>query len=123
MNKDKIEEVLKQVLVLNERFEEEYAEIDEDELEDVFSYSEAKQLPSYTIKMEESYGGEGQGDDYWFVLSITESAILGEDLKDSIYIRFNGWYSSYNGTEWDGGFSIVYPKPVEKIEWTTTPPK
>lgn len=57
----------------------------------------------------DEYGGEGQGDDYWTVFKIQDR-----------YFRKNGWYDSYNGSEWDGALEEVFPKEVKKIEWSNT---
>lgn len=50
----------------------------------------------------ESFGGEGQGDDKWFVVKI------GDQL-----FRKSGYYASHYGTDWDGAFEEVHP--VEKV--------
>lgn len=57
-----------------------------------------------TITCIETYGGEGQGEDYWAVVSI-------EQEGDTIYVRRNGWYASYHGREWNDYEQV---KPVEK---------
>lgn len=47
------------------------------------------------------FGGEGQGDEAWFVLGIGDQMF-----------RKDGWYISHEGTTWDGDFTEV--KPVER---------
>lgn len=43
----------------------------------------------------EQYGGEGQGDNWYSV----------KHFKDhDVYIRTDGFYSSYNGTDFDYGY-------------------
>lgn len=50
------------------------------------------------------YGGEGQGDTWYSV----------KYFKDhDVYIRTDGFYSSYNGTDFDEGFGREV-KPAEK---------
>lgn len=36
------------------------------------------------------------------------------------FFRMNGYYSSYNGIEWDGDFQEVFPHPETKIVYKTT---
>lgn len=52
----------------------------------------------------DSYGGEGQGDTYYSVYKFTDNS-SGEE----VYLKFNGWYASYNGAEYTD-LSIVRPK-------------
>ena len=55
------------------------------------------------IKVVDEYGGEGQGDEYWVVYHFVEH---------DIYIRVDGWYSSYEGSEFeDYGYEV---RPTEK---------
>lgn len=51
----------------------------------------------------DNYGGEGQGDERWIVFKV------GDQL-----FRLNGYYSSYDGSTWDGGVEEVeaYEKTV-----------
>lgn len=55
----------------------------------------------------EDFGGEGQGDQYWFVFQVEA-----EDGSTRIFRR-NGWYASYSGGDYDG--PTVEVKPVEKV--------
>lgn len=48
-----------------------------------------------TEKCVAHYGGEDQGSDYWTVWQFNH-----ED-GDKTLIRVNGWYQSYNGTEYN----------------------
>lgn len=52
----------------------------------------------------DSYGGEGEGDQYWSVYQFTDKT-TGEE----VYIKFDGWYQSYNGAEYENCF-VVQPK-------------
>ena len=57
-----------------------------------------------SFKNVDSYGGEGQGEDYWSVYKFT--------LDNEIcWVKFNGWYSSYSGSEYSN-FFFVEPKEV-----------
>ena len=59
---------------------------------------------------EDQHGGEGQGEDYWIVFSVTNLV----DKKDVTYYKVPGWYQSYHGSEleWDNLFEV---KSVEKV--------
>ena len=50
----------------------------------------------------ESFGGEGQGDELWFVFKV-----YGEDGTTRLFRR-NGWYQSFHGGEYDGPTDEVY---------------
>jgi hypothetical protein len=54
----------------------------------------------------DSYGGEGQGDDYWVVFQAGDQ-----------YFRVNGYYASYDGGELDGEVEEVEPHEVTVTEW------
>lgn len=72
-----------------------------------------KQVKGFYIKMEEQFGGEDQGSDFWFVLSLTNKTD-----KSVTYIRFNGWYASYEGHNFDDtNFKIVEPEMVQVRKW------
>ncbi|MEV6638072.1 hypothetical protein AB0M54_45855 [Actinoplanes sp. NPDC051470] len=49
-------------------------------------------------------GGEDGGADAELIFKVTP------DLGGVRYFRKSGWYSSYNGTDWDGQFTEVQPK-------------
>lgn len=54
----------------------------------------------------DSYGGEGQGDDLWFVIKIGDQ-----------HFQMSGYYSSNCGGTWDDGFEEVIPEIVPKTVW------
>ena len=54
---------------------------------------------------EANYGGEGAGDAYWSVYSFTRG-------DEKIYVKFSGWYASYNGAEFTEWFFV---EPKEKV--------
>lgn len=56
-----------------------------------------------TAKVEAQYGGEGQGDQFWLVISITD----GETTR---YFRRDGWYASYDGGYLDTDTFEVKPQ-------------
>jgi hypothetical protein len=59
------------------------------------------------VSLQESYGGEGKGDEYWYVFKI-KHPVHGEG-----FIRYVGYYDSWNGTEWEGTPARMV-KPVQK---------
>lgn len=62
-----------------------------------------KKLGLDNLKLVDSYGGEGKGEDYYFVL---------HHKPTDEYIKFEGWYTSYDGC----GIDKVYiVKPVERL--------
>ena len=54
----------------------------------------------------DQYGGEGQGDTWYSIKYFPEH---------DVYIRVNGWYQSYNGTEFYNGWECCEEvKPKQK---------
>jgi len=55
----------------------------------------------------DQYGGEGQGDTWYSIKHFP---------NDNIYIRIDGYYQSYDGVSFDGGYDecCTQVKPVEK---------
>jgi len=60
-------------------------------------------LDNFTAELVAEYGGEGQGDQYWVVISLS-------DGKTTRYFRKDGWYASYSGGELDGDTYEVTPQ-------------
>jgi hypothetical protein len=63
---------------------------------------------SYELGLEvqyvDSFGGEGECEDYWSVYSFTKNG-------ETVYVKFDGSYASYDGSEYDEWF-FVEPKRV-----------
>lgn len=59
------------------------------------------------IFFEKSFGGEGQGDEYWFVIRVEN------DGDPDRYFRMDGWYASHEGGYYDGNLTEV--KVVERV--------
>ena len=58
-------------------------------------------------------GGEGQGDSIW-----TVSRILDKKTGEVFFIRFDGHYESWNGSDWSNNdWTIVKPQEVKVIQW------
>jgi hypothetical protein len=60
----------------------------------------------------ESHGGEGEGDDYWAVFSLTNAS------GETTYWKIPGWYQSYQGGtyEYDEVFQVE-PEQVMVRQW------
>lgn len=84
-----------------------YTADDEGSLWELFMYDEVGNVPSPfgVISYEKSYGGEGQGEDYWVVVKVTA-----EDGTERFF-RMDGWYQSHSGGELDGEPYEVKPTP------------
>lgn len=65
-----------------------------------------KQLAEAKINFElvDCYGGEDQGSDFWSVYSFT-------DGMQAVFIKFDGWYASYDGSTYEKFYEV---QPVEK---------
>lgn len=56
-----------------------------------------------------NHGGEGEGEDFWSVYKFT-------DGTDEVYVQFDGWYQSYNGSEFNE-FFFVKPQEVSVVQY------
>lgn len=57
-----------------------------------------------TVELVDSYGGEDCGREYWSVYSFTDGLQV-------VYVKFDGWYASYHGSEYEEWY-FVKPKEV-----------
>lgn len=64
-------------------------------------------VDGYTFAFQEDFGGEGQGDDYWVVFSVTK-----EDYSE--FYKVPGWYASHHGGELEVENTYAV-QPVEKV--------
>lgn len=48
-------------------------------------------LPSGDLELVEQFGGEGEGDDYWFVFKV-----------EGQFFKVEGFHSSWEGVNWEG---------------------
>lgn len=59
-------------------------------------------------KMVEQFGGEGDGDNYYAVYHF---------IDHDVYIRFQGWYASHHGSEYEEMFEVTpYDELVRKYK-------
>lgn len=54
------------------------------------------QLP-FEFRGVDSYGGEGQGTDYWTVIQVR---LPGDDSETAL-VKLEGWYASYEGADYN----------------------
>lgn len=47
----------------------------------------------------DSYGGEGMGEEYWVTY-------IFENEQEKVFVKFDGWYQSYNGSEYTEWFFV-----------------
>lgn len=59
----------------------------------------------FDIELLEEFGGEGEGNVYYYVFKIID-----KQTDETVYIKFDGFYDSWNGTEWETDCFFVYPK-------------
>ena len=69
----------------------------------------ALQEAGITTECVDAYGGEGKGEDYWAVYKFSKG-------DEAVYVKFDGWYASYNGSEFDEWF-FVKPKQVQVVQF------
>ena len=65
------------------------------------------------VSIAESFGGEGQGDQYYLVFRVELAPVDENGFRDVKYFRVDGYYSSYAGGEYDGPLYEV--QPVERL--------
>lgn len=76
---------------------------DEDDYYDgAADFSKACRELNINYKHEDSFGGEGMGEAYWSVYSFFRG-------EEKVYVKFKGWYQSYNGADYEDWF-FVEPK-------------
>ena len=76
---------------------------------EVLEFTEACRSELINYEHKDNHGGEGEGDQYWSVYSFTNGT-------DVVYVKFNGWYASYSGSEFTEWF-FVEPKKVEVVQY------
>ncbi len=104
--KSKLESIISDWDVANLFFCEDF-----DPRSDDFDDDAREVISQYTIRVEDMFGGEGCGDNYWVVYKF--EPVNGDP---AFYIKFDGWYQSYNGSEYDDWF-YVEPKEVTVTQY------
>lgn len=68
---------------------------------DDIKYGSEGEIPGLGyVKLVDEYGGEGQGDEYWVVFSVSDGGV-------TRLFRMDGYYASYYGSEFDGDLKEV----------------
>jgi len=70
-----------------------------------FKFRNKLETAAVSLAHEDSYGGEGQGEDFWSVYSFSNG-------DRTVYVKFDGWYRSYSGAYLDSWFFV---EPKEKV--------
>ncbi len=109
--KDKIKNITKNeaIELFKKEFEGNLPYYSEDEIQ----YRDFEN-DNYVVESEvDYYGGEGQGEDYWKI-----SRILDKKTGEVFFIKFEGFYNSWDGIDWSGNdWNIVEPVEVKVIQW------
>lgn len=72
-------------------------EISKYDHEDAVKFKQALIDNKVTVEHLDNFGGEGCGDDYYSVYSFTKQ-------DETLVVKFQGWYQSYNGSEFTEWF-------------------
>lgn len=108
---NKVQELLNEVDsdIINEFFHSEIADNITWDSDEVANFR--KRASDAGIKFEhvDNYGGEGMGEQYWSVYSFNNAT-------EVVYVKFDGCYASYVGSEFDEWF-FVEPKEVSVTQF------
>lgn len=83
------------------QFDDEFSKWDSEE---VILFKTAFQKSGIEYAIEDNYGGEDCGTEYWSVYKFYKG-------NEVVYVKFNGWYQSYNGSEYEEWY---FAKPIPK---------
>lgn len=95
--------------VFNNQVEEDGDEFSFDTLSDYLYKSVVLESLGWELTMLDNYGGEGQGEQYWYVVKVSDGTTVR-------HIKVDGWYQSYAGGGYDEWFE-VFPKEKVITEW------
>lgn len=69
------------------------------------------------VRLVDNFGGEGKGNDFWVVLSVEKDGVVR-------YVKNDGWYSSYEGRNFDKADGVeVFPYKQITTSWATNESK
>jgi len=112
MNKEELEKLIVATMLGNGIQDDREALFDGDDMDEYLIGTTG----SHIFKEEDSHGGyEGGGEEAWNVYSVREENSEDSD-ENKTFFRVEGYYNSWEGTEWGGDFKIVTPyiEPVRK---------
>ena len=95
--------------IRNELFESEFPFLEHNYGDEHKKFINDLHKLNYDLTHVDSFGGEGEGDSYWSIFKFTHK-------KEEVYVKFNGFYQSYNGAEFDGWY-FVEPAEVTVTQW------
>lgn len=106
MLKDKVLALLSEADsdIIREFFHGELDEVTRWDSEEMTEFRKALSDADIRFEFVDRYGGEDQGSDYWSVYSFNDS-------NEVVFIQFQGWYASYDGSTFDEFYQV---QPVEK---------
>ena len=91
---------------MDDEYSSRYPDADHD------GFLDALKVNNITFKHVTNFGGEEQGKDYWSVYEFT-------DGTSSVFVKFDGWYASYSGSEYEE-FYFVEPVSTQVIVYNKT---
>lgn len=92
--------------ILNEFFHSEIGDTKTWDSDEVTDFRKLVSDQGIVFELVDNYGGEEMGREYWSVYKFS-------DDTSAVYVQFDGWYESYNGSEYEEWFFV---KPVEVIK-------
>ena len=110
-----LKEVVKELLtvadgdITREFFHSEAVMDHEYQSEEIEEFDSVVKAKGITYNRVDNYGGEGMGEEYWSVYSFNNDDEL-------VYVKFDGYYASYNGADFSSWF-FVDPKEVVVTQW------
>lgn len=69
-----------------------------------------EELMGLKFEWQDSFGGEGKGDHCHVVYKVTRG-------DESVFIKFDGYYSSYDGRDFNDGFYFCEPYEKTVRDW------
>lgn len=107
MLKDKIITLLAEADtdLITEFFHGEVTDITRWDSEEITDFRKVLSDAGISFQFVDRYGGEDQGSDYWSVYSFS-------DGMQVVFIKFDGWYVSFDGSTYDNFYEV---EAVEKM--------
>jgi len=86
-----------QTLFFYADIESEHNEYDSEELTELKNQLD---VAGIRFELKDRYGGEDMGSDYWSIYAFSDST-------DTVFIKFNGWYASHVGSEYQEFYAVI----------------
>lgn len=83
---------------------DDFSKWDDEETTDAIKLFKEEQV---SFEHVDNHGGEGAGENYWSVYKFTD-----KNTKKECYVKFDGWYASYSGSEFDKWFFV---EPTQRM--------